>query len=286
MTLLGKVLVFVNLAFSLAVAFFITQSYAKRTDWNRAYKDADKALQAASGQRDQYQKEAQECQTKAMAIQNTLNNTIKERDGEKAQLTASINDLRAQVDKQKATIERYGLTGDSVQSEVARLSKQAESLQQMLASANKQRDDDAKKVEDFRQRAVKAEIDNKSLAARNNELLNVIEEKEKELIKQKTAPGSSGSAAAAVAANNPPPGDVQGRVKSYDPTSGLLTITIGSDAGILKNHTLQVYRLDPRGQYVGTLRILEVRPTEAVGKMVGRPLTPVQVNDKVGSKIS
>src|SRR5262249_416513 len=159
----------------------------------------------------------------------------------------------------------------SVQNEVTRLSKQAENLQQMLASANNQRDADAKKVEDFRQRAVKAEIDNKSLISRNNELLNVVEEKEKELIRLKAAPGAGSSTTTTVAAAaNPPPGDVQGRVKNYDPTSGLLTITVGSDAGILKGHTLQVYRLEPRGQYVGTLRILEVRPTEAVGKMVGR----------------
>ena len=80
--------------------------------------------------------------------------------------------------------------------------------------------------------------------------------------------------------------DVSGRVKAYDATSGLLTITIGSDAGVLKGHTLYVYRLEPNGQYVGQLRVLESRANEAVGKMINKPRTPIQVNDKVASKIS
>src|SRR5205823_4385912 len=150
----------------------------------------------------------------------------------------------------------------------------------------KRLDDQAKNVEDFRQRAVKAEIDNKSLSSRNNELLAVIEGLEKDIIRIKNSPGSGGSAPSQMLTANPPPGDVSGRVKNYDPTSGLLTITVGSDAGILKGHTLQVYRLEPNGQYVGVMRILEVRPNEAVGKMINKPRAPVQVNDKVASKIS
>ena len=113
-------------------------------------------------------------------------------------------------------------------------------------------------------------------------MLNVIEEKEKDLLRIKASGG--GAVSTPSLASNPPPGDVQGRVKNYDPTSGLLTISVGSDAGVLKDHTLYVYRLEPNGQYVGQVRIMSVRPNEAVGKMVNKPRVPVQVNDKVGSK--
>jgi len=287
MTILGKVLVFVNLFFSVLVAFFLTQSYAKRTDWASAYKKVEQGLRATEAQRDQYM------QDKDNAVKQGNEMVAKERaDKEKclkahAELEAAVRDLRNQVAMKDATIAKQNLGTAGGQNEVDRLGKQAETWKKMFDDANKRLDDQAKQVEDFRQRAVKAEIDNKSLAARNNELLAVVEEKEKDLIRIRNAPGGATvPTSSTMAANNPPPGDVSGRVKSYDPTSGLLTITIGSDAGILKGHTLQVYRLEPNGQYVGVMRVLEVKPNEAVGKMVNRPRAPVQVNDKVANKIS
>jgi hypothetical protein len=287
MTLLGKVLVFVNLFFSLAVAFFITQSYAKRTDWARAYKDADGALKQAEASRNQYMEQAQkaitEGNTKVAAVQGNLEKALQE----KAAFQAKVNDLMGQIAKKDDTLNKMGLGTTGQQNEVQRLTQQAEGLQKMLADANKRLDDQAKNVEDFRQRAVKAEIDNRSLSSRNNELLAVIEGLEKDIIRIKNGPGAGGATTTQTALTaNPPPGDVSGRVKNFDPTSGLMTITIGSDAGILKGHTLQVYRLEPNGQYVGVMRVLEVRPNEAVGKMINKPRTPVQVNDKVASKIS
>jgi hypothetical protein len=284
MTVFGKVLVFVNLAFSLAVAFLITLSYAKRTEWHKRFDEAQTKLTAAETQRDQYQAEkiaaVDLANKEIMTLRGNLDTCMKD----KGTLNAAITDLRNQIAKKDDTINKHGLSNTGQLNEVQRLGQQAESLQKLLADATKRLDDQAKMVEDFRQRAVKAEIDNKSLIARNNELLNVVEEKEKELIRQKTLPG--GTVATTSLAANPPPGDVSGRVKNYDPTSGLLTLTIGSDAGILKGHTLYVYRLEPNGQYVGQVRILEVRPNEAVGKMVSKPRVPVQVNDKVANKIS
>jgi hypothetical protein len=284
MTLLGRVLAFVNLFFSLVVVFFIVQSYAKRTDWHRAFEESKKALNQAENQRDQYMKSEQEALAKAATVQGTLDQTIKNCDTERANFKAQLADRDNQIAKQKDLMAKKGLGEQNQLSEVDRLGKHAESLKQALAAANKRLDDQAKDKEDLRQRAVKAEIDNKSLIGRNNELLSVIEEKEKELVRLRAT--ASGVVTTASNAPNPPPGDVVGRVKNYDATSGLLTINVGSDAGVLKGHTLFVYRLEPNGQYVGQVRIMDVRPNEAVGKMINKPRVPVQVNDKVARKIS
>ena len=87
---------------------------------------------------------------------------------------------------------------------------------------------------------------------------------------------------------NPPPGELQGSVKAVDDTSGLVTITIGSDAGLAKGHTLEAYRLGTvktGPKYLGTVRILEVRPSEAVAKPVGRLHEAIQTGDSIASKI-
>jgi hypothetical protein len=86
-------------------------------------------------------------------------------------------------------------------------------------------------------------------------------------------------------AKNPPAEDVKGIIKQVDPTSGLVTIQLGSDAGLKKGNTLEVYRLKPKPTYRGTLRILEVRPDEAIGKPVGRLSSPIEEGDEAGSAI-
>jgi hypothetical protein len=87
---------------------------------------------------------------------------------------------------------------------------------------------------------------------------------------------------------NPPPENVEGLIKRTDPASGLVTITIGSDAGLSKGNTLEVFRLVPApgaNLYLGTIRIIEVTATQAVGRPVGRMSTPPQPGDRVASRV-
>ena len=60
-------------------------------------------------------------------------------------------------------------------------------------------------------------------------------------------------------------------------------------ASSLKGHTLEVFRLDPipaKSMYLGTIRILEVRPNEAVGQPIARPRVPIEKGDRVASRIA
>jgi hypothetical protein len=87
---------------------------------------------------------------------------------------------------------------------------------------------------------------------------------------------------------NPPPENIEGAVKQVDP-SGSMTISIGSDAGLAKGQTLELFRLNPaaptQSKYLGTVRILEVGPKEAVAQPVGRLAAPPKMGDKVASRI-
>ena len=48
-------------------------------------------------------------------------------------------------------------------------------------------------------------------------------------------------------------------------SDGLVSISIGTDAGVVRGTTLDVYRLDPP-IYLGSLRIIEAHPDESIGK--------------------
>jgi hypothetical protein len=93
----------------------------------------------------------------------------------------------------------------------------------------------------------------------------------------KTAPAVDG------VTRNPPPHNVEGVIQSVDQQSNLVTISIGSDAGLQKGHTLEVYRLKPEPRYLGTVQIVELKPNLSVAKSVGRSRGQIQIGDRVGS---
>jgi hypothetical protein len=86
------------------------------------------------------------------------------------------------------------------------------------------------------------------------------------------------------AQKNPPRTAVEGLVSKVDP-SGLVSLTIGNHAGLSKGNTLEAMRLTTPPRYLGTLRILEVKPGEAVAQPVGRLTAPLRVGDRVANRI-
>ncbi len=88
---------------------------------------------------------------------------------------------------------------------------------------------------------------------------------------------------------NPPHENVEGQVKKIDSSSNLMTLTIGSDAGLVKGHTLELFRLNPaspsESRYLGTIRILETEAREALAQPVGRLTDKPKVGDRVASRL-
>ncbi len=97
-------------------------------------------------------------------------------------------------------------------------------------------------------------------------------------------PADTGEKTHSSEAKNPPAGDVEGVVKSVEEKGGLVTVSLGSDAGVAKGNTLEVFRLNP-AKYLGTLRVVQVTAHEAVAQPVGRPVAPIQAGDRVASRI-
>ena len=82
-----------------------------------------------------------------------------------------------------------------------------------------------------------------------------------------------------------PASPVEGRIRSIDEGSGLMKINVGSDAGLEKGHTLEVFRLKPLPKYLGQIRIISVTHKEAVGQAAGRLTGQLQVGDTVAARI-
>src|SRR5262249_21298430 len=87
---------------------------------------------------------------------------------------------------------------------------------------------------------------------------------------------------------NPPPAYVKGKVEKVLPGQNLVEINLGSDMGVNKDNTLEVYRMRPRPEYLGRLRIVDAHHRTAIGQMVrtgGAAAPTLREGDEVASTI-
>jgi Tfp pilus assembly protein PilO len=82
------------------------------------------------------------------------------------------------------------------------------------------------------------------------------------------------------------PQQANGRITRIDPTFPLAVINLGSDAGLKNGMKLEVFRLADdvkEARYLGELVVIEVRPTEAIGRFeLASKRGEIKVGDQVG----
>jgi hypothetical protein len=59
----------------------------------------------------------------------------------------------------------------------------------------------------------------------------------------------------------------------------LATITRGSDSGLKVGSELTVFRLQPRPEFLGSLKVISVTPREAIGRLQGPKRGQVRTGD-------
>jgi hypothetical protein len=283
MTVLGKILTFVILVLAIVQVAFHVMFHVAQVNYASAYEKTKDQLLATRADADQSRKDAETARADLAALQTKYDQDKKDWDKQIADAKGEKDLKQQEADKLQTQVN--GLIGDQKLSttDIARRQEEFKRLEE----SNNEKDARIKVLTDTAndQRKLRIETDlaNQSLKHRNEVVEGQLEEMSKELIKVKTT-GGAGIPGTSEAKKNPPPSDVEGLVLKTD-ASGLISVSIGSDSGVLKGHTLEVFRLQPTPKYLGTIRITDVRPNEAVGKPVSKPLGTIMEGDHVAAKI-
>jgi len=284
MTVLGKILVIVNLVFSLVVGALIIMVYVARTNWALEYNKLTTSYEAAKASAVLARDESN--QAKA-AFEDRLNKKQGELDTALATVqkeTKARQDAEAALLLEKGTGVKAGINAETSKSEISRRVDEVKILDERIASLQKDNGELQKEKADLRDAKVAAEIERDSLKARNAALVEQVATLARQIEKGKAIVTSSGAGTTPGVRKNPPQENIEGLVKTTDP-SGLITLTIGSDAGLKAGNTLEAFRLGASPKYLGTVRIIEVRETEAVARPETSPGGRLQKGDRVASKI-
>ena len=76
---------------------------------------------------------------------------------------------------------------------------------------------------------------------------------------------------------SPPP--VEGEITKVDVANKKVEMSIGSDDGLVVGHELFVFRTKPLPQYLGKIQIMAVDPDQAVGKVIGRTVQGIKLQE-------
>jgi len=279
MTVLGKVLVIVNLVFSLVTAALIIAAYSARTNWHAAYEKMNREFTVAQANARTYDERLQDAQ-------RALGQAEKARQEALAQAAESTRKIQADlalVQQQLAQQQRNAAEADRnqriAQAEASNLHDEVKKVQGLLkeresalvkalAEAKVQRDD-----------KVQNEINWKTEQERNVALVDQVTKLSQEIerLKLGSTPGQ---------ALNPPQDNVEGTVRTVG-ADGYITLSIGSDAGLKAGNTLEVFRLQPEPKYLGMIRVINVAPHEAVARpMSGLRANAIQSGDKVAAHVT
>jgi predicted nuclease with TOPRIM domain len=286
MTTLGKILVFLNLVFSLLAGILIIQVYATRTSWKSAFdklnnyytvseannkalrgdmdsvrQAKDEQVKAAEKTRDEKEAERKRLEGEIKTVQGELDKVKAQHLAQQTNATVSNEELQRRQQETASLTDRI----NKLNATVAELQKTGKQLQdekmQAVINFNSEHDRNVRLLEQFRQLTQKAELMEKKLQ-------------------------TLGASARDVQPNrNPPPEDVEGVILETDAKTGLVTISIGTDSGVNVGNTLEVFRMNPP-KYLGTIRILDAQAKQAVGRLTAPPrYGPLEKGDIVATKI-
>ena len=274
MTIVGKILVFLNLAFSVATSALIVVVFATRSNWQAEYARVAQLAQVGEAA---YKAEKAAHDNDVRAKDELIASLQREREEMNKAVAAARAETKAiadQLSEAKKTNTEETATHQVLAKEVEGLRAERDQMAGEKAAREAAITRLQNEVGDNKKIAVQYEVAYKSALSRNEKLLTSYESvvKENNALKQfQGVPGGNGRIDSALTdrAPAPPPRDLRGQIVAVA-DSGLVSINIGSDSGLSVGNALDVYRLDLNNTmaslYLGRLKIRRVEAKSAVGQ--------------------
>lgn len=288
MNIVGKILVVLNLVFALVTGGFLAVDFVTRTKWKDHAEAVKREMEVATANSTAAATTRIKLERDNKDLKRDIDSERQLRKDDESKYKVQIEEEKRMREEAEMKLKDADFTGQQLLAEAARLRKETQDLLVTIKKREEEILDMQKKNKDLRVFAALKDRENQTLQERNEKLLN-----DYQALMQKNLEGEKG-AEPVVAADgnrpNPPSVNVKGvidRIDAKDPT--LVEISLGSDQGLKKYNTLEVFRLNPRPEYLGTIRIVDVYNHKSVARMMRTPYAaargPLRPGDHVASKL-
>ncbi|SIO14204.1 hypothetical protein SAMN05444166_2673 [Singulisphaera sp. GP187] len=261
MTFVGKILVIVIMAFSLMFLGISTVVFTTATNWKEA-------TTKAKAQVAELQKKNSDATTAVKTLEGDFakaqtehKEAVKRLDNTIAQLTADIETIRGEATAARGEVATAQTNAKSALEEAEHSRNEAQRLREQKLEVEKQANDFKLKQAELNDQ-IRILTRERDVAKNNADVLRETSAKFSSLLRQH---GLSDDITQVKGLESPPA--VHGEVARVD-QSNRVELTIGSDDGLVVGHELFLWRLKPKSEYLGKVRIVSVDPDRAVGVVV------------------
>jgi hypothetical protein len=280
MNLVGKIFVVLIVFMSLVFMSFAMAVYATHKNWREVVVGPDG-----------YSKQLADLQARNTELNAELTKRIKELEDEKKAKTDALAKLENELtvlkqeyatrkeeqDKLEKAEREAVAAMNATQTNATDYRKSLETLRVEILAAQKERDEHFNRVVKVTEELNQAENDKEQLRKRNVDLAKDVARADELLRKLGYDKNRNYS--------DVPP-IVEGVILAT-PGANLVEISIGSDAGLLPGHKLEVYRISGgQSTYVGRIEVVKTSPDRAVCKIDPNfRISNIMVDDRVATKI-
>ena len=260
MTALGKTLTVFVFLLSLVWCWLTVNAYATRTNWVTQAKQAQVHMQSAVDRAREMEQENRNLIALSEAQAKKLADTIEEQKSTIAKLQTDNAAIKAQFDKKLAAEKAdENKTALSIKNEQATL-EQLNALKANKDAIEGKLIDATRNEQAAKNDALQQKLEAESLRARNETIELQLAQLQELYRDSRLGRGGNAPGGGPVV---PVPANIRATVKSIS-SDGLVTISLGADAGLVRGAVLDVARLSTT-KYLGKLRLSLVDPKEAVG---------------------
>lgn len=289
MNTIGKILVILNLIFALVVGGFLVIDFATRTNWKVAYDKMKNEMEIARLNTDVSGRTMRDLsnigkQDKAESevLKVKLVDQEKIAKAKEDMLLGQIDEANDKAKQAELKKQEYLTEKEKLKEEVKGLAATVQERENVILALQAE-------TKKSRNEAVAQENTAKAMQSRNESLLIQIQELQRKIALDSAGAGGA-NALRDPSAPNPPPTYVKGKIERVHPEDRrLVEISVGTDQGINKDHTLEVYRMSPKAEYLGMIRIKDATQHKAVGQLVRTGSSSrgaLQIGDTVASTLS
>ena len=282
MTFVGKILVILIMAFSLVFLGVSTVVFTTATNWkDKSTKQADE-IKKVSGQLNDTKAKATAAEGELKKAQDEHDKQIKERENRLATLDKSVKEAQDEMTQARLALETAQKNAQVALAEATARKGEIDVLNETLTKAQGQANQfSAQNIEltdqirILQREKATAEQNAKDLRDFNGRLIALARKS-----------GLSLQGLASFDPNSVPP-PVEGKVTELNATGRSMEISIGSNDGLNPGQEFYVFRIQPRAEYIGKVKIVSVEPQLAVAEVIGKTVNgkKVQEGDVVSSTL-
>jgi len=273
MNTVGKILVILNFLFAVVVGAFLVVDFATRTNWKTENETLQKQVKIATAERDQHAGDGSEYRSKAKELELEIVKLTATLADQEAQTRVEVLSIQNKLEDAKNKAKEADISLTKALSDIERLKVSEKDLKTTVKDREQailQAQEDVKK---YRTDAIANEQLAKQLADRNQEILSQLIAAQQKNIELTVARGAGGGGEPTIARTgnepNPPTTFVKGKVERVLPEdTTLVRISLGTDHGVNKGNTMEVFRTAPAPKYLGMVRIVEASTNQSVGRLI------------------